>query len=100
MPVPACAVLLGAIAYHAAPYVPEALERLQGFFEGPIARVSDLEKLPELYRTRSLCSPGSRTRSSSRARGVGQPPTGEARSIVQDLAPGFVEPSLPGNAVD
>jgi methionyl-tRNA synthetase len=50
MPVPACAVPLGAIAYHAAPYVPEALERLQGFFEGPIARVSDLEKLPELYR--------------------------------------------------
>jgi methionyl-tRNA synthetase len=46
----ACAVLLGAIAYHAAPYVPEAIERLQGFFEGPIARVSDLEKLPEVYR--------------------------------------------------
>jgi len=46
----ACAVLLGSIAYHAAPYVPEALERLQSFFEGPIARVSDLEKLPEVYR--------------------------------------------------
>jgi methionyl-tRNA synthetase len=45
------AVLLGSIAYHAAPYVPEAVERLQGFFEGPIARVSDLEKLPEVYRT-------------------------------------------------
>jgi methionyl-tRNA synthetase len=46
------AVLLGSIAYHAAPYVPEAVERLQGFFEGPIARVSDLEKLPEVYRTK------------------------------------------------
>jgi methionyl-tRNA synthetase len=46
----ACAVLLGSIAYHATPYVPEAVERLQGFFEGPIARVSDLEKLPEAYR--------------------------------------------------
>jgi methionyl-tRNA synthetase len=45
------AVLLGSIAYHAAPYVPEAVERLQGFFEGPIARISDLEKLPEVYRT-------------------------------------------------
>jgi methionyl-tRNA synthetase len=45
------AVLLGSIAYHAAPYVPEAVERLQGFFEGPIARVSDLEKLPAVYRT-------------------------------------------------
>jgi methionyl-tRNA synthetase len=45
------AVLLGSIAYHAAPYVPEAVERLQGFFEGPIARVSDLEKLPKAYRT-------------------------------------------------
>jgi methionyl-tRNA synthetase len=45
------AVLLGSIAYHAAPYVPEAVERLQGFFEGPIARVSDLEKLPEVYQT-------------------------------------------------
>jgi len=48
----ACAVLLGSIAYHAAPYVPEAVERLQGFFEGPIARVSDLEKLPEDYRVK------------------------------------------------
>src|ERR671910_1983189 len=46
----ACAVLLGSIAYHAAPYVPEAVGRLQGFFDGPIARVSDLEKLPEAYR--------------------------------------------------
>ncbi len=47
----ACAVLLGSIAYHAAPYVPEAVERLQKFFDGPIARVSDLEKLPEIYRS-------------------------------------------------
>jgi len=46
----ACAVLLGSIAYHAAPYAPEAVGRLQGFFDGPIARVSDLEKLPEAYR--------------------------------------------------
>jgi methionyl-tRNA synthetase len=45
-----CSVLLGSIAYHAAPYVPEAVGRLQGFFEGPVARVSDLEKLPEGYR--------------------------------------------------
>jgi methionyl-tRNA synthetase len=44
------AVLLGSIAYHAAPYVPGAVERLQGFFDGPIARISDLEKLPETYR--------------------------------------------------
>jgi methionyl-tRNA synthetase len=45
----ACSVLLGSIAYHAAPYVPEAIERLQGFFAGPILRVTDLE-LPEAYR--------------------------------------------------
>jgi methionyl-tRNA synthetase len=45
-----CAVLLDSIAYHAAPYVPEAIERLQGFFDGPTARVSDLEKLPGDYR--------------------------------------------------
>ncbi len=45
-----CSVLLGSLAYHAAPYVPEAVERLEGFFDGPIARVSDLEKLPEGYR--------------------------------------------------
>ncbi len=47
-----CSVLLGSIAYHAAPYVPEAIERLQGFFDGPVARVSDLEKLPEGYRVK------------------------------------------------
>jgi methionyl-tRNA synthetase len=45
-----CSVLLGSLAYHAAPYVPEAVERLEGFFDGPVARVSDLEKLPEGYR--------------------------------------------------
>jgi methionyl-tRNA synthetase len=45
-----CSVLLGSLAYHAAPYVPDAVGRLGGFFEGPIARVSDLEKLPEGYR--------------------------------------------------
>jgi methionyl-tRNA synthetase len=45
----ACAVLLGSIAYHAAPYVPEAVGRLHGFFDGPLARVSDLKKLPESY---------------------------------------------------
>src|SRR5215208_4767851 len=46
-----CSVLLGSIAYHAAPYIPEAIERLKGFFDGPISRVSDLEKLPYAYRT-------------------------------------------------
>ena len=45
-----CSVLLGSIAYHAAPFVPDAVERLRGFFDGPVARVSDLEKLPEDYR--------------------------------------------------
>jgi methionyl-tRNA synthetase len=45
-----CAILLSSIAYHAAPYVPEAVERLQGFFDGPIARVSDLEEPPVGYR--------------------------------------------------
>jgi methionyl-tRNA synthetase len=43
-----CSALLGSISYHAAPYVPEAVERLQGFFGGPVARISDLE-LPESY---------------------------------------------------
>jgi methionyl-tRNA synthetase len=46
-----CSVLLGSLAYHAAPYVPEAVERLRGFFDGPVARVSDLEELPKGYRT-------------------------------------------------
>jgi methionyl-tRNA synthetase len=45
-----CSVLLGSLAYHAAPYVPEAIGRLEEFFEGPIARVSDLEELPKGYR--------------------------------------------------
>jgi len=45
-----CSVLLGSIAYHAAPYVPEAIERLGVFFDGPIARVSDLDGLPKGYR--------------------------------------------------
>ena len=45
-----CSVLLGSIAYHAAPYVPDAVGRLQGFFDGPIARISDTEELPEAYR--------------------------------------------------
>ena len=45
----ACSVLLGSIAYHASPYVPEAMQRLHGFFDGPLARVSDLETLPEAY---------------------------------------------------
>jgi len=48
-----CSVLLGSVAYHATPYVPEAIERLKGFFSGPVARVSDLEKLPEDYRARN-----------------------------------------------
>ena len=45
-----CSILLGSIAYHAAPFVPEAIERLGGFFEGPIVRVSDLDGLPKGYR--------------------------------------------------
>ena len=44
-----CSVLLGSIAYHAAPYIPEGIERLKGFFDGPVARVSDLDKLPDAY---------------------------------------------------
>ena len=48
-----CSVLLSSIAYHAAPYIPEAVERLKEFFGGPISRVSDLEKLPDAYRTRN-----------------------------------------------
>ncbi|MCA1737809.1 MAG: class I tRNA ligase family protein, partial [Actinobacteria bacterium] len=47
----ACSVLLDSIAYHAAPYVPDAIERLAEFFHGPIARISDLEALPDAYRT-------------------------------------------------
>ncbi len=49
----ACSVLLGSIAYHAAPFVPEAIERLEGFFDGPVARVSDLDGLPAGYRARN-----------------------------------------------
>jgi methionyl-tRNA synthetase len=45
----ACSVLLGSIAYHATPFVPEAVERLSEFFDGPIARISDLEALPDAY---------------------------------------------------
>ena len=45
-----CSALLGSIAYHAAPFIPEAIERLQGFFDGPVARITDLE-LPDSYRT-------------------------------------------------
>jgi methionyl-tRNA synthetase len=45
----ACSVLLDSIAYHAAPFVPEAVERLSEFFDGPIARISDLETLPDAY---------------------------------------------------
>src|SRR5919112_1978277 len=49
----ACSVLLGSIAYHAAPYVPESIKRLGEFFDGPISRVSDLEALPDSYRVRN-----------------------------------------------
>jgi methionyl-tRNA synthetase len=45
-----CSVLLGSIAYHAAPYVPDAIERLERFSDGPIARISDLDSLPKGYR--------------------------------------------------
>ena len=44
-----CSALLGSIAYHAAPFIPEAVERLHGFFDGPIQRVTDLD-LPDAYR--------------------------------------------------
>jgi len=45
----ACSALIGSIAYHAAPYVPESIERLREFFDGPIERVTNL-KTPEAYR--------------------------------------------------
>ena len=44
-----CSVLLGSLAYHAAPYVPDAIGRLVEFFDGPISRVSDLDELPKGY---------------------------------------------------
>ncbi len=44
-----CCVLLGTIAYHAAPYVPEAVQRLRTFFDGPVERISDLYP-PQSYR--------------------------------------------------
>ena len=44
-----CSALLGSLAYHAAPFVPEAIDRLQTFFIGPVARISELE-LPTGYR--------------------------------------------------
>ncbi len=70
-----CSVLLGSIAYHAAPYVPDAIERLQGFFDGPVARVSDLEKLPEGYRVhrREAALPEDRGRGGPRRRGATLP---------------------------
>src|SRR3712207_9198264 len=52
-----CSVLLGSIAYHAAPYVPEAVERLQGFFDGPVARVSRSEERRVGKECRSRWSP-------------------------------------------
>jgi methionyl-tRNA synthetase len=48
-----CSVLLGSIAYHAAPFVPEAVERLGRFFSGPLARISDLEALPDAYSAKN-----------------------------------------------
>ncbi len=48
----ACCVLLGSIAYHMVPYVPNAVERLQSFFLGPISRISDLDGLPNEYRVK------------------------------------------------
>ena len=55
---------------HAAPFVPEAVERLGGFFSGPMVRVSDLKALPDAYRakTPNRCSGESRTRRSKRPR--------------------------------
>jgi len=46
-----CSALLGSIAYHAEPYIPDAIERLRAFFDGPITRVSDLD-LPDVYRVK------------------------------------------------
>ena len=70
-----CSVLLGSIAYHAAPYVPDAIERLRGFFDGPIARVSDLEGLPEAYRVTGAeaALPEDRGRGGLRRRGAALP---------------------------
>lgn len=45
-----CAALLGSVAYHAAPYVPDAMQRLESFFEGPLASISELGELPDGYR--------------------------------------------------
>jgi methionyl-tRNA synthetase len=45
----ACSALLGSIAYHAAPYIPDAIDSLKEFFSGPVERISDLD-LPESYR--------------------------------------------------
>jgi methionyl-tRNA synthetase len=45
-----CSAMLGSLAYHASPYVPEAMERLQTFFDGPLDRISDLD-LPDSYKT-------------------------------------------------
>ncbi len=48
----ACSVLLGSIAYHAAPYVPEAVERLQAYLSGPISPIPESVPggLPDEYR--------------------------------------------------
>ena len=48
-----CSVLLGSIAYHAAPYITEGIERLGGFFDGPVSRISDLEALPDGYHVQN-----------------------------------------------
>ncbi|AHY45662.1 metG: methionine--tRNA ligase [Rubrobacter radiotolerans] len=45
-----CCALLGSIGYHASPYVPEAMEDLAKFFDGPLAPTSGLP-LPDAYRT-------------------------------------------------
>ena len=49
----ACAVMLQSIAFHAAPYVPEAIEALGDFFDGPAVPVPDAEDpadLPERFK--------------------------------------------------
>ncbi|WP_084709222.1 methionine--tRNA ligase [Rubrobacter aplysinae] len=46
----ACAVMLQSIAFHAAPYVPEAVESLGGFFDGPAVPMPDEQGgLPERF---------------------------------------------------
>jgi methionyl-tRNA synthetase len=52
----ACSVMLQSIAFHAAPYIPEAVDSLGGFFDGPAVPMprtdepGDLRNLPERFK--------------------------------------------------